>query len=146
MEKVCFLFGHSSAPESLMGDLDEAIEKCYTELNVRQFVAGHHGDFDKLAIRTLKAAKQRHKDMELSLLLHYHPYEHRFSLPEGFDGSIYPEGMETVPRRAAIVAGNRRMVRISDVLVCYVRYPGNSKDLMKYAENQGKVIINIAKT
>ena len=146
MEKVCFLFGNSYAPESLMGALDEAIEKCYTELNVRQFVAGHRGDFDKLAIRTLRAAKQRHKDMELSLLLHYHPSEHRFALPKGFDCSIYPEGMETVPHRAAIVAGNRRMVHNSDVLVCYVRYPGNSKDLMEYAENQGKVIINIAKT
>ena len=146
MEKVCFLFGHSSAPESLMGALDEAVEKCYTEQSVRQFIVGNHGDFDNLAIRTLRAAKQRHKDMELSLLLHYHPSEHRFALPEGFDGSIYPEGMEVVPRRAAIVAANKRMVRNSDILICYVRYPGNSKDLMEFGQKQEKVIVNIAKT
>ena len=32
------------------------------------------------------------------------------NMPEGFDGSFYPEGMEKVPRRVAIVRANRYMV------------------------------------
>ena len=145
MEKVCFLFGHNTAPESLLSTLESAIEICCTELGVRQFVVGQHGDFDRLAMRALRAVKQRHDDVELSLLLHYHPAEHHIELPKDFDGSIYPEGMEAVPRRAAIVVGNRCMVRNADFLICYVRHPGNSKDLMEYAQKQGKVVINIAK-
>ena len=144
MDKVCFLFGHNTAPESLLPTLESAIEKCCAEQRVRQFVVGQHGDFDRLAIRALRAVKTRHEDIELYLLIHYHPADHRIKLPRDFVGSIYPEGMESVPRRAAIVAGNRRMVQNADFLICYVRYPGNSKDLMDHALKQGKLIINIA--
>ena len=53
----------------------------------------------------------------------------------GFDGSFYPEGMERVPRRLAIVRANRYMAAHVDFLIAYVRHPGsNARELLLYAE------------
>ena len=41
----------------------------------------------------------------------------------GFDGSYYPEGMEHVPRRLAIVRANEYVIRHAcDYLIAYDRY------------------------
>lgn len=145
MDKICFLFGHSYAPESVLPELEREIERHYTQRGVRRFVVGKHGGFDMLAIKALKSAKKKHEDMELYLLLHYHPAERSVDIPKDFDGSIYPDGMETVPRRVAIVEANRRMVKSADMVICYARYPGNSRELLEYARRKGKQMVNIAR-
>jgi hypothetical protein len=58
-------------------------------------------------------------------------------LPAGFDGSFYPPGMETVPKRAAIVRANRYMVDHSDFLIAYAWHPAsNARDLVEYAQRR----------
>ena len=61
----------------------------------------------------------------------------------------YPEGMETVPRRFAIVQANKHMVENVNWLVAYVRHgASNSRNILEYAQRQEKKgnirIINIA--
>ena len=58
--------------------------------------------FDRMAARAVIAAKQHHPQVRLTMLLAYHPGERPVTLPSGFDGSLYPPGMENVPRRFAI--------------------------------------------
>ena len=41
------------------------------------------------------------------LLLPYHPAEQLIPTPDGFDGTFYPPGMESVPRKNAIERANR---------------------------------------
>lgn len=67
--------------------------------------------------------KQAYPDVELLLLLPYHPAERPVELPQGFDGSYYPEGMERVPRRLAIVRANEYVIRhVCDHLIAYDRH------------------------
>ena len=73
--------------------------------------------------------------MTLTLLLPYHPYDRPTPTPPGFDGTFYPPGMETVPKRAAIVRANRYMVEHSDYLIAYAWHPAsNAQDLVVHAQ------------
>ena len=67
----------------------------------------------------------------MTMLLPYHPAEREVILPSGFDSSLYPPGMENVPRRFAIARANRWMVEHCTHLVAYVTHP---------ASNAGKVV------
>ena len=107
------------------------------QLGVTEFIVGHYGNFDRMAARALVETKQAHSEISLWLLLPYHPTEQKAEVPEGFDGSFYPEGMEKVPRRLAIVKSNRYMVEHVEYLIVYARYPAsNTQKLLKYAQRK----------
>ena len=137
--KTCFFIGHREAPDSLLPILDAEVERHITEFNVMDFVVGRYGRFDSMAARCVKAAKKRHPGVTLTLLLSYHPYDRPTPTPPGFDGTFYPPGMETVPKRAAIVRANRYMVNHSDYLIAYAWHPAsNARELVEYAQKRGK--------
>lgn len=61
------------------------------------------------------------------------------SMPDGFDGTVYPPGMESVPHRFAILKANRDVVDHADYLIAYVRHPAsNARKLMEYAQRHEK--------
>ena len=123
MGSTCFFIGHHNAPQSVSSLLDEAVERHITEYGVTRFVVGHYGAFDSMAAGAVIRAKKEHENIELQLLLPYHPAERKIELPEGFDSSYYPEGMEKAPRRAAIVRANEYVIRhVCDYLICYDLY------------------------
>lgn len=136
-KKRCFLIGHHDAPESIYPALQREIERHITELGVTEFIVGHYGNFDRMAARALASAKQSYPEISLWLLLPYHLAEQKVEVPEGFDGSFYPEGMEKVPRHLAIVKANRYMVEHVEYLIVYARYPAsNTQKLLKYAQRK----------
>ncbi len=145
---TCFFIGHRDAPDALLPQLSAEIEQHITEYGVSNFVVGGYGRFDALAAHCVKAAKKRHPGVMLTLLLPYHPYDRPIPTPSGFDGTFYPPGMETVPKRVAIVRANRYMVDHSDYLIAYAWHPAsNARDLVEYAqrcEKQGslKIIVD----
>lgn len=108
---TCFFIGHHNAPESVRLLLDEAVERHITDYGVTRFLVGRYGTFDALSAGAVIRAKQAHPDIELLLLLPYHPTERPVELMAGFDGRYYPEGMERVPRRLAIVRANEYVIR-----------------------------------
>ena len=137
--KTCFFTGHRIAPESIYPALLEAVERHISQHGVTVFVVGHYGDFDRLAARAVKAAKQNHPNITLLLLLPYHPAERPVESPPGFDNTYYPPGMEKVPRQLAILRANRYMVENTDYLIAYVRHPAsNAKNLLEYAQKREK--------
>ena len=137
--KTCFFIGHRDAPESIYHRLLVDVERHIIEYGVTDFVVGQYGSFDRLAMRALVSAKQRHPEIRLTLLLAYYNPLKRFDLPQGFDDSLYPEGMERVPRRAAIIRANQYMIRHSDYLIAYdARKIGNTRKLVDYALRRGK--------
>lgn len=136
---VCFFIGHREAGEEVLPALAEAVERHITEYGVTEFVVGQYGNFDRLAAKAVKAAKKRHPTVTLTLLLPYHPYDRPIPVPEGFDRTYYPLGMETVPKRAAIARANRYMVDNSTHLIAYVWHPAsNARSLLEYAETRAK--------
>ena len=132
---TCFFIGHREAPDSLLSQLSAEIERHITEYGVTEFVVGRYGRFDALAAKCIKAAKKRHPEVTLTLLLLYHPYDRPTPTPPGFDGTFYPPGMETVPKRAAIVRANRYMMEHSDYMIAFVWHSAsNAWDLVECAK------------
>ena len=135
--KTCFFIGHREAPYDLLPALQEAVERHITEYGVRDFVVGQYGRFDALAETTLVAAKRRHSEVRTSLLLPYHPIDRPVPVPEGFDDTYYPPGMESAPKRLAIVRANRYMVEHCTHLIAYVCHPAsNARNLLDYARGR----------
>ena len=79
----------------------------------------------------------QHHTAKQNMLLPYHPAEKRVDLPDGFDGLIYPDGMEKVPRKAAIIRANRYAVDHCDYLIAYAWHPAsNARNLVEYAQRR----------
>ena len=143
MDGMCFLFGHSQAPDHLQELIDKAVEDFY-ELGFRAFVVGYHGSFDRMAIRALRRLKERHPEVFLFVLTPYHPSERKVRIPKGFDTSFYPPEMDYVSRKFCVVRANEFMIRRCDGIICYARHPGSSQKLFEKI-NQKKVFTrNIA--
>lgn len=135
--KTCFFIGHRDVPAELFPELVKAVEQHISEYGVSEFTVGQYGSFDRLAARAVKDAKKRHPGVTLLLLLPYHPAERPTDLPDGFDASFYPPGMEAVPKRAAIVRANRYMADHCDFLLAYAWHPAsNARDLVEYAQKR----------
>ena len=141
--KSCFFIGHREVYTEILPALTEVIGRHIVEYGVTEFVVGNYGGFDHMAARAVIAAKAKHPDVTLSLLIPYHPAERPVDLPQGFDNTFYPPGMEKVPRRLAIVRANRYMVDHVDYLIAYAWHPAsNARELVAYAErkaSRGKI-------
>ena len=136
---ICFFIGHREAGDELLPTLTEAVERHITEYGITSFMVGRYGNFDKLAARAVIGAKKGHPEVTLTLLLPYHPFDQPTPTPEGFDGTFYPPGMETVPKRVAIVRANRYMVENSSHLIAYAWHPAsNARELVEYAQAREK--------
>ena len=95
------------------------------------------GVFDRLAASAVKAAKHLYPDVKLILLLPYHPAERPIPTPDGFDNTFYPPGMESVPRKIAIVRANRYVVDHVDYLIAYAWHPAsNAWELVEYGRRR----------
>ena len=145
MGKTCFFIGHRDTSDAIFPQLVDEVERHIRAYGVDTFVVGHYGRFDALAARAVRNAKMHHPSVKLLLLLPYHPSERPISA-DGFDGTVYPAGMERVPRRAAIVQANRRMIDRSDFLIVHAWQPGsNAVGLVGYAQKKEHVSITILK-
>ena len=137
--RSCFFIGHREAPEDIAANLASEVRRHITELGVTEFIVGHYGRFDSMAGQAVIAAKREFPYIRLLLLIPYHPAEAPVNLPEGYDGTYYPPGMESVPRRFAIVRANRYMVDHTDYLIAYAWHPAsNARELVEYAETRQK--------
>ena len=143
--KSCFFIGHREASEEIYPALYAAVEQHILEYGVTEFIVGHYGGFDRLAASAVKEAKRFYPEVRLILLLPYHPAERPIPMLEGFDGTFYPPGMESVPRKVAIVRANRYVVDHVDCLIAYAWHPAsNARELVDYAKGHkriGKIVI-----
>lgn len=144
--KTCFFIGHRDAPQALYDRLPATVERHIAEYGASDFVVGRYGAFDHLAARAVIAAKRRHPGVTLTLLLPYYTSASS-PLPDGFDGSLFPGGLEAVPRRAAIFRANQYMLRHCDYLITYDRgQVGNTRKLVAKARRLGRPLVeNIAR-
>ena len=134
---ICFFIGHRDTSPSILPKLRETVERHIIEYGVEEFVVGKYGSFDRLAAQAVREAKQCHPEIRLALLLPYYDPIKQTEQPGGFDGSLYPDGLEYAPRRAAIVRANQYMVRHSDYLIAYdVGRIGNTRKLVEYARHR----------
>lgn len=145
--KSCFFIGHRETSEAIYPTLYAAVEQHILEYGVKEFIVGHYGGFDRLVASAVKEAKRFYPEVKLTLLLPYHPAERPIPTPDGFDGTFYPPGMESVPRKAAIIRANRYVVDHVDYLIAYTWHPAsNAQELLEYAqrrERKGKIAVSV---
>lgn len=135
--KTCAFFGHRDTPESASYKLQQWVEIMITQLQVRDFLVGNNGSFDAMAARTVRSWQKTHSQIGLHLVLAYlpDPGSNLTSLTQtGFDSLLFPEGLETVPKRFAICHRNRWMARQADYLITYVNHSyGGAYQALTYA-------------
>lgn len=142
MHKTCVFFGHREIPAGLECLLEEQIRKAIIDFGVTTFWVGGYGRFDSLAAHTVHKLKQEFPEIELLLVLAYLPTEGQ-KVPTIYDDSIYPEGLELVPKRFAISRRNAWMAKNCDMAICYVKNSfGGAYEATKAAA--GKNIINLS--
>ena len=90
--KTCFYIGHRDAPDTIYPALLAEVERHITELGVGEFIVGHYGRFDSLAARAVKELKAQYSEVELTLLLPYHPAKRPIQKPEEFDSFTDTQG------------------------------------------------------
>ena len=137
--KSCFFIGHSDAGDELMPLLAEAVERYIVECGVTTFFVGHYGNFDRMAAAAVKEIKAQHTDVQLMLVLPYHPAIRPIETPDGFDSTYYPWEDEYIPKRLAIVKTNQRMVDTCDYLIAFAwHHLGGSGQIVEYARKREK--------
>ena len=143
----CFFIGHRDTPWTVSQTLQETVEQYIVEHGVSEFIVGRYGDFDRMAAEAVIRAKKRHPNVMLTMLIPYHPAERSVELPPGFDNTFYPPGMETVPRRVAIVCANRYTAGHVDYLIAYAWHPAsNARELVAYARKRDVAVLNLGES
>lgn len=135
----CFFIGHRETDASLLPKIKAAAERLIQQQQVSDFYVGMYGNFDRLSGEAVIQLKRDYPGVRLFLVIPYHPADRPIEAPPGYDGTYYPEGMEAVSRRYAIVKANRMMIDTCDWLVAYVTHTiSNAHNLLEYAMRQQK--------
>ena len=107
--------------------------------NVNEFYVGNNGRFDGMVKSVLRELRKIYTDIDFSVVLAYMPKEKDEHGIEDFSDTIFPEGLELVHPRYAIVKRNRWMVEQSDYVVTYVEHRyGGAAQLKELAERKSK--------
>ena len=116
--KTCCFFGHREVMHNIRPKLTAIIEKLITEEGVTKFYVGHQGQFDSMVYSVLKELKSKYPQIRYIVVLAYMPDEH---IKEMYgEDTLFPDGLESVPRKYAISKRNDWMIQQSGIAVCYV--------------------------
>lgn len=138
---ICAFFGHKDSPESVKPLLEAAIRNIIEHYPDTTFYVGHNGNFDRMVLSVLKKLSAEVPEISFVVILAYLPSGNCYNgLP-----TIYPEGIECVPKRYAISYRNNWIVKQADTIICYItRDFGGAAQFVKKAENKGKTVYNVA--
>ena len=140
--KTCCFFGHREVTHNIRDKLTAIIEKLITEDGVTEFFVGNQGQFDSMAYSVLKELKAKFPHIRYTVVLAYMPDEH-IKKVYGED-TLFPDGMESVPKKFAISKRNDWMIQQSGFAVCYVhKITGGAAKFREKAGKRGLQIIDV---
>lgn len=135
-------FGHKDTPKETEPMLRSTLIDLIKNKNVNVFYVGNNGNFDTMVRRQLEDLSKTYP-ITYSVVLAYLPTKK--SEYDDFTNTIYPEGLETAPKRFAISYRNKWMIDQADVVVTYVTHSfGGAAQFKALAERQGKTIIELS--
>ena len=139
---VCTFFGHKDTPKEIEPTLRSTLIDLIENKNVNVFYVGNNGNFDTMVRRQLEDLSQTFP-ITYSVVLAYLPTEK--SKYDNLTNTIYPEGLEIVPKRFAISYRNKWMIQQADAVVTYVTHSfGGAWQFKAMAERQGKMVIELS--
>ena len=135
-------FGHKEIYDEIDGVLEDVLIMLVEKYGADNFFVGNNGKFDYIALKILRKLKTLYPRINYTVVLAYLPKDNEFSIDH--NESIYPEGLETVPPKFAIIHRNKWMLKRSDTVVVYVkRNIGGAAQFKALAEKAGKRVINL---
>lgn len=145
-------FGHREVENFLEMELrlEHVIRELLRQKEYVEFLIGRNGEFDQLAASTVLRLKRLvgGDNSALVLVLPYMTAEfanNQASFESYYDEIEISEAAVGKHFKAAIQTRNREMIDRSDMVVCCItRRSGGAYRSVKYAEKQGKKIVNIA--
>lgn len=143
---VCTFFGHRQCPQSVREQLREVIIDCIEHHGVDVFYVGNQGDFDAMVQSILREVSKEYPHITYTVVLAYLPTKQKDDLMEepDYSDTIYPEGIEAVPKRFAIDWRNRWMLHQADYVISHITHSwGGAAKFASKARRAGKVVINI---
>lgn len=130
--------------------LDKLLHDLITQKEYIDFLIGRDGDFDLLASASIKRAIRNYgyDNTHFTLVLPYMKAEYRNNEKEYLDYydevEVCTESSEAHPK-SAIQFRNRSMIDQSDLVVCCIQHKsGGAYATIRYAEKQGKKVVNLA--
>lgn len=140
---ICAFFGHKDTPESIRPLLESAVKQIIERYPDITFYVGNNGNFDRMVLSVLKSLSEDFPTISYSVILAYLPIkkdELYNSLP-----TIYPEGIESVPKKHAISYRNDWIVKKADMVICYITHNyGGAAKFVEKACKKGKTVCNLA--
>ena len=99
-----------------------------------------------MVLTVLREIKNEFPNIDYAVVLAYMPDrpagEYSYFTPEE---SLFPDGLEKVPRKFAILWRNDWMFGKADIVICYVNhYFGGAGRMIEKAQKRKKRIINLA--
>ena len=139
---VCTFFGHKDTPKEIEPTLRSTLIDLIENKNVNVFYVGNNGNFDTMVRHQLEDLSQTYP-ITYSIVLAYLPTEK--NKYDDLTNTIYPEGLETVPKRFAISWRNKWMLQQSDVVVTYVTHTyGGAWQFKEISVRQGKIVVDLS--
>ncbi len=130
------MFGNKNTPESIKPILRETLVRLIEE-GADDFYVGNHGSFDHHAASVLSELAALYP-IRWAVVLAYLPRE-TADYP-----TIYPEGLERVPPRYAILRRNYWMIDACDVVIACMKYASHGTGrAIDYADKKHKRILFI---
>ena len=138
---VCTFFGHKDTPKEIEPTLRSTLIELIENKNVNVFYVGNNGNFDTMVRRQLEDLSRIYP-ITYSVVLAYLPTEK--NKYDDLTHTIYPEGLETVPKRFAISWRNKWMIQQSDIVVTYVTHSfGGAAQFKALAERHNKNVVEL---
>lgn len=142
---VCTFFGHRDCPNNLYVPLRNKIEELILNCNVDLFYVGNNGNFDAMVKEALKELKITYPSIQYYVVLAYMPTKaDEYAQGKSCD-TLYPFGIENVPKRFTISWRNKWMVKHSDFVIAYVKHSfGGAASFVDYTQKSGRSVIDLA--
>lgn len=129
--------------------LEEQIRLLINEHEYVDFLVGRNGEFDQLVSSTVRRTKRVYRDDNSSLVLML-PYataeylNNQESYEDYYDEVEVSFAASNAYPKAAIQLRNREMVDRANLILCCIDHKsGGAYKTIRYAEKQGKKVINL---
>lgn len=142
---TCTFFGHRDAPKEIEPTLRSTLLELIVNNGVDLFYVGNQGGFDAMVCRVLQELSADYS-FQFYVVLAYMPLKERAVSWANSSLTLFPEGIETVPKRFAITYRNKWMIRQSDFVVTYVTHDigSGAAQFKRMAEKSNKTVVNIS--
>lgn len=121
-----------------------AIRSLIDSEGITDFLVGNQGHFDSMVLSVLRKLKDEYPQISYRVILAYLPTSKDDLASLEPMETMYPEGLETAPKRFAISKRNDWMLSQSDFVICYVwHHFGGASQFVEKAKRQNKTVISI---